>query len=37
MQIAIVTDVHGNRPAFEAVIAAADAAGADEMWCLGDP
>lgn len=36
MQIAIVTDVHGNRPAFEAVIAAAEAAGADEMWCLGD-
>jgi len=36
MQIAIATDVHGNRPAFEAVIAAADAAGAEEMWCLGD-
>jgi predicted phosphodiesterase len=36
MQIAIVTDVHGNRPAFEAIIAAAEAAGADEMWCLGD-
>ncbi|MEA2295204.1 MAG: hypothetical protein QOE86_2843 [Solirubrobacteraceae bacterium] len=36
MLIAIATDVHGNRPAFEAVIAAADAAGADEMWCLGD-
>jgi len=36
MLIAIATDVHGNRPAFEAVIAAAEAAGADEMWCLGD-
>jgi predicted phosphodiesterase len=36
MQIAIATDVHGNRPAFQAVIAAADAAGVDEMWCLGD-
>jgi predicted phosphodiesterase len=36
MLVAIVTDVHGNRPAFEAVIAAAEAAGADEMWCLGD-
>jgi predicted phosphodiesterase len=36
MQIAILTDVHGNRPAFEAVIAAADASGADELWCLGD-
>src|SRR4051794_32380775 len=36
MQIAIATDVHGNRPAFEAVIAAADAANVDEFWCLGD-
>jgi len=36
MLIAIVTDVHGNRPAFEAVIAAAEGAGAEEMWCLGD-
>jgi diadenosine tetraphosphatase ApaH/serine/threonine PP2A family protein phosphatase len=36
MIAAIVTDVHGNRPAFEAVIAAAEAAGAEEMWCLGD-
>ena len=36
MQIAIATDVHGNRPAFEAVLAAADGAGVDEVWCLGD-
>jgi predicted phosphodiesterase len=36
MQIAIVSDVHGNRHAFEAVIADAEAANADEMWCLGD-
>jgi predicted phosphodiesterase len=36
MRIAIVTDVHGNRPAFEAVIAAAEEAGAEELWCLGD-
>ena len=36
MQIAILTDVHGNRPAFEAVIAAAERAGVDELWCLGD-
>jgi diadenosine tetraphosphatase ApaH/serine/threonine PP2A family protein phosphatase len=36
MIAAIVTDVHGNRPAFEAIIAAASAAGVDEMWCLGD-
>src|SRR3954471_4975852 len=36
MQVAICTDIHGNRHAFEAVIAAADAAGAEELWCLGD-
>jgi predicted phosphodiesterase len=36
MQVAIVTDVHGNRPAFEAVIAAAESHSVDEMWCLGD-
>jgi predicted phosphodiesterase len=36
MQIAILTDVHGNRPAFEAVIAAAEKSGVDELWCLGD-
>ncbi|HVL96105.1 MAG TPA: metallophosphoesterase family protein [Solirubrobacteraceae bacterium] len=36
MLAAIATDVHGNRPAFEAVIAAAEAAGAEELWCLGD-
>src|SRR4051794_14490871 len=36
MRIAIATDVHGNRPAFEAVLADAAAEGADELWCLGD-
>lgn len=36
MLVAICTDIHGNRHAFEAVIAAAHAAGAEEMWCLGD-
>ncbi|HEX6024435.1 MAG TPA: metallophosphoesterase family protein [Solirubrobacter sp.] len=36
MQVAICTDIHGNRHAFEAVIAAAEAAGAEELWCLGD-
>src|SRR3954467_13697586 len=36
MQVAICPDIHGNRHAFEAVIAAADAAGAEEVWCLGD-
>jgi predicted phosphodiesterase len=36
MQVAICTDIHGNRHAFEAVIAAAGEAGAAELWCLGD-
>jgi predicted phosphodiesterase len=36
MQVAICTDIHGNRHAFEAVIEAAQEAGADELWCLGD-
>jgi predicted phosphodiesterase len=36
MRVAICTDIHGNRHAFEAVIAAAEADGADELWCLGD-
>jgi diadenosine tetraphosphatase ApaH/serine/threonine PP2A family protein phosphatase len=36
MRVAIASDIHGNRHAFEAVIAAAEAAGAEELWCLGD-
>ena len=36
MQVAILSDIHGNRHAFEAVLADAEASGAEEMWCLGD-
>jgi diadenosine tetraphosphatase ApaH/serine/threonine PP2A family protein phosphatase len=36
MRVAIATDIHGNRHAFEAVIAAAEDADAEELWCLGD-
>jgi len=36
MRIALVSDVHGNLPAFEAVLADVEAAGVDEIWCLGD-
>jgi predicted phosphodiesterase len=36
MQVAIVSDIHGNRHAFEAVLDDIDAAGVDEIWCLGD-
>jgi predicted phosphodiesterase len=36
MRIALLSDVHGNLPAFEAVLADVDAVGADAVWCLGD-
>jgi predicted phosphodiesterase len=36
MRIALLSDVHGNLPAFEAVLADVDACGPDEIWCLGD-
>ena len=36
MQVAIVSDIHGNRHALEAVLDAVEAAGAEELWCLGD-
>jgi predicted phosphodiesterase len=36
MRVAIASDIHGNRQAFEAVIAAAERDGAEELWCLGD-
>jgi diadenosine tetraphosphatase ApaH/serine/threonine PP2A family protein phosphatase len=36
MRVAAITDVHANLPAFEAVLGAIDAAGVEEIWCLGD-
>jgi predicted phosphodiesterase len=36
MRVAIVSDVHGNRHAFEAVLEAVAASTAEELWCLGD-
>src|SRR5690349_5683913 len=36
MRVAICSDIHCNRHAFEAVIAAAEADGAEQLWCLGD-
>ena len=36
MRIAVITDIHANLPAFEAVLGAIEAAGVDETWCLGD-
>jgi predicted phosphodiesterase len=36
MRIAILSDIHGNRHAFEAVLGDARASCVDETWCLGD-
>jgi diadenosine tetraphosphatase ApaH/serine/threonine PP2A family protein phosphatase len=36
MRVAAISDVHANLPALEAVLTAIDAAGVDEIWCLGD-
>jgi predicted phosphodiesterase len=34
--VAIVSDIHGNRQAFESVLDAIEASGCQELWCLGD-
>jgi predicted phosphodiesterase len=34
--IAVVSDIHGNRHAFEAVLDAIESTDCSEMWCLGD-
>src|SRR3979411_1188381 len=36
MKIAIVSDIHGNRHAFEAVLDAIEETDCTELWCLGD-
>ncbi len=36
MKVAIISDIHGNRHAFEAVLEAVAASEAAELWCLGD-
>jgi diadenosine tetraphosphatase ApaH/serine/threonine PP2A family protein phosphatase len=36
MQVAIVSDIHGNRHAFEAVLADVRSSPAEAIWCLGD-
>ena len=36
MRVAVLSDVHSNLHALEAVLADVDRAGADEVWCLGD-
>jgi predicted phosphodiesterase len=36
MKVAVISDIHGNRHAFEAVLAAIDEQDVAEVWCLGD-
>ena len=36
MRLALLSDIHANLPALEAVLAEVEATGVDEVWCLGD-
>ena len=36
MRVAILTDIHANLPALEAVLEAIERAGLEKSWCLGD-
>jgi predicted phosphodiesterase len=36
MRVAVISDVHGNRQALEAVLEDVDQCAPDELWCLGD-
>jgi len=36
MKVAVISDIHGNRHAFEATLEAVAASEAAELWCLGD-
>jgi predicted phosphodiesterase len=36
MKVAVISDIHGNRQAFEAVLDAVAVSDASELWCLGD-
>jgi diadenosine tetraphosphatase ApaH/serine/threonine PP2A family protein phosphatase len=36
MRVAVVSDIHSNLHALEAILAAIDAEAPDELWCLGD-
>jgi predicted phosphodiesterase len=35
-RVAVISDVHANRHALDAVLTAIEESGADEIWCLGD-
>jgi diadenosine tetraphosphatase ApaH/serine/threonine PP2A family protein phosphatase len=36
LRVAVISDIHANRPALEAVLGAIGGAGVEELWCLGD-
>ena len=36
MRVAVITDIHSNLPALEAVLGRIDGTRVDEVWCLGD-
>ena len=36
MRVAVLSDIHSNRQALEAVFAAVDETAVDQVWCLGD-
>ena len=36
MRVAVLSDIHANRQAFEAVLADVASTSVDELWCLGD-
>lgn len=36
MRVAVISDVHSNQPALEAVLAAIGEAAVEQTWCLGD-
>jgi predicted phosphodiesterase len=36
LRVAVISDIHANRPALEAVLEAIGATEVDEIWCLGD-
>jgi diadenosine tetraphosphatase ApaH/serine/threonine PP2A family protein phosphatase len=36
LRVAVLSDIHSNRQALEAVLAAVEEAGVEEAWCLGD-
>ncbi len=36
MRVAVLTDIHSNLPALEAVLGSIEDGGIDQVWCLGD-